>query len=164
MDLELRNKRVVVTGASSGIGRTIALKLIEEGARVLAVGRRIDALESLRKAAAPIGANPEALVILAADLTDATAPTRIIGRAEEALGGIDGLVNGAGILSFGSLEKTTLESWDAQLKVNVTAVFLLMQAASAALRASKGAVVNISSVAGTRPVANMVAYTVSKAA
>ncbi len=159
MDLDLRSKVVVVTGASSGIGEATAKKLAAEGARVVGVGRVREKLDALVSA---IGRDHAIAVAL--DLCDRAAPDAVVGEARRAFGRIDGLVNAAGILSSGGIDSTTDESWDAIVDINVTAVFRMTRAATPDLVAMRGAIVNVSSVTGPRAFPNLVGYCVTKAA
>jgi NAD(P)-dependent dehydrogenase (short-subunit alcohol dehydrogenase family) len=150
-----------VTGASSGIGRASARRLAADGFAVLAVGREEAALGDVCREIVEAGGRAEAQV---ADVTAAGAPETIVARAQAAFGGIDALVNAAGIIASGSVAETSDEGWDVMLDVNARAPFRLLRAAIPALIARKGAVVNVSSVAGTRAFPGLVAYCVSKAA
>ena len=102
-------------------------------------------------------------VSCAADVTAADAPQQIIAAALDAFGGIDVLVNAAGVIATGALEATTDEVWDAMMAVNLRAPFRLMRAAAPHLAARKGAIVNVSSVNGLRSFPGVLAYCVSKA-
>jgi NAD(P)-dependent dehydrogenase (short-subunit alcohol dehydrogenase family) len=99
-----------------------------------------------------------------ADVTASGTPARIVGAAIEAYGGIDVLVNAAGVIAGGTLESTTDETWDSMMAVNVRAPFRLMREAAPHLATRKGSIVNVSSVNGLRAFAGVLAYNVSKAA
>ncbi len=148
---------VVVTGATSGIGRETVRRLHAQGVRVAAVGRNAARL-------AELAAELPGLVTIEADVCARDAPERIVATAVAAFGGLSGLVNAAGILESGNHETTTAADWDRTMDLNVRAVFLLTQAALPHLKATKGAVVNVSSVSGLRPFPGVLAYCVSKAA
>lgn len=154
-------QRVIVTGASSGIGRAAALRFGLAGASVLAVGRNQEALSQVAEAVERQGGRAAALV---ADVTAADAPDRIVGACVEAFGGLTTLVNAAGILGLGPLETTSDADWDLLLDVNARAPFRLMRAATPALSESRGSIVNVSSVTGLRAFPGVLAYCVSKAA
>ena len=152
---------VIVTGASSGIGRATAVRFAREGAAVLAVGRERLALEDV---AAEIERGGGRCQPLEADVTSADGPSRIVAAAERAFGGLSALVNAAGIIGSGTVESTGDEAWDQMMDINVRAPFRLMRAAIPLLAASGGAVVNVSSVTGVRAFPGVLAYCVSKAA
>jgi len=155
------NKVAVVTGASSGIGRATALALGREGAAVLAVARAEAALDEV---VAGVVAGGGTAARLAADVTAADAPAAIVRAAVDGFGGVDVLVNAAGIIASGTIDTTTDDQWDAMLDINVRAPFRLMRAAVPYLAARRGAVVNVSSVTGLRSFPGVLSYCVSKAA
>lgn len=159
MNLELRDKIVIVTGATSGIGEATAKRLVAEGARVVATGRAREALDAL---VAELG--EERVAIVPCDLAERASPSLIVAEAKRAFGRIDGLVNAAGILTSGAIDNTSDEAWDEIMEINVSALFRMTRAAVPELVASKGAIVNISSVTGLRAFPNLVGYCVSKAA
>lgn len=154
-------QQVIVTGASSGIGRAAALRFARAGAAVLAVGRDEAALGEV---VAAVNLDGGAASALRADVTDPSAPERIVAAALERLGGLTTLVNAAGIIGNGTIESTTDGEWDTMMDINARAPFRLMRAAMPALIASRGSVVNVSSVTGLRAFPGVLAYCVSKAA
>src|ERR687884_2200973 len=144
MDLELRDKVCVVTGASSGIGLETARRLAAEGAHVLMVARDAERLES---AAGEIGAD-----YVAADVTDAEADERIVATCAEQMGGIDVLVNNAGTSFAKALDELTDEDWNGQWALHVMAPMRLMRAAAPRMAArGGGAALNVCSRAGQPP-------------
>jgi NAD(P)-dependent dehydrogenase (short-subunit alcohol dehydrogenase family) len=155
------DKVAIVTGASSGIGRATALSFAAAGASVVAVGRDRAALETVLAEAGHGGGHSIAVV---ADVTSATAPDDIVRDAIARFGGLDILVNAAGILGTGMTDGTSDEQWDRMMAVNVRAPFRLMRAAFPFLKERRGAVVNVSSVNGRRVFPNLAAYNTSKAA
>ena len=166
--MSLTGKRALVTGGSSGIGRASAIALARKGARVAVAARRGDALEeTLARIAAAAGGSavgsPAARAI-ASDLSEDRERERCVAEAAAFLGGIDIMVNAAGILEGGTIESTTLADWDRTMEINVRSLFHLTQIALPHLAASKGCIVNISSVAGLRSYPGLLAYCVSKAA
>src|SRR5207244_1411143 len=98
------------------------------------------------------------------DMGDADAPARVVGEAVDAFGGLDGLVSNAGINRPAPLVRYTVDDWDRVFAVNTRATWLLAQAAYAALKASRGAIVAVGSMSGSHPHANLGAYGPSKAA
>ena len=151
----------IVTGASSGIGRATCLRLAAEGMAVLAVGRNAEALLAVCDLVVADGGEAEALV---ADVTAADAPREIVEHATARWGGVDALVNGAGIIASGTVADTADDAFDAMMDINLRASFRLIREATPSLMARKGSVVNVSSVAGTRSFPGVLAYCVSKAA
>jgi NAD(P)-dependent dehydrogenase (short-subunit alcohol dehydrogenase family) len=155
----LRDQVAIVTGASSGIGRSTAELFAAEGARIVLVGRDGDAL---REVASSIGTPTTTLAIH--DLTSKVAAEEVVAATIDAYGRLDVVVNAAGIIKSGTIETTSDEDWSAMMATNVDAIFRLMRAAVAHLRASRGRIVNISSVNGQRAFPGVLAYNVSKAA
>ena len=151
----------IVTGASSGIGRASARRLAGAGYTVLAVGRDAAALEDVCREIAQAGGTARGFT---ADVTAADAPRAIVARALTDFGRIDAVVNAAGIISSGAVHETSDEGWDMMLDVNVRAPFRMIREAAPALIEQRGAVVNVSSVAGPRAFPGVAAYCVSKAA
>ncbi len=156
---EFENKVALVTGATSGIGRACAVAFAHAGAKISITGRREEGLKETAMKAAT--SDVEAIV---ADVTEEEDRKEIVHRTTTRFGGIDVLVNCAGIIGTGTVETTTLEQWDEMFDVNLRSVFRLTQLALSSLIARKGNIVNISSVAGIRSFPNVLAYCVSKAA
>jgi NAD(P)-dependent dehydrogenase (short-subunit alcohol dehydrogenase family) len=154
-------QQVIVTGASSGIGRATAVRFGREGASVLAVGRDAKALDEVAAAVVKEGGQSATLV---ADVTENQAAATIVRTALDRFGGLTTLVNAAGIIGSGNIETTTDDQWDAMMDINSRAPFRLMRAAVPALIQSKGSVVNVSSVTGLRSFPGVLAYCVSKSA
>jgi NAD(P)-dependent dehydrogenase (short-subunit alcohol dehydrogenase family) len=167
---------VVVTGASSGIGRAAAARFGRDGAAVLAVGRKAKALTEVVQEVERAGGR---CVPFEADVTAAAAADAIVARAISAFGGLTTVVNAAGIIATGSVENTSDAAWDEMLDINLRAPFRLMRAATPHLIAAQRAVttptasvttptptasvVNVSSVTGLRAFPGVLAYCVSKA-
>jgi NAD(P)-dependent dehydrogenase (short-subunit alcohol dehydrogenase family) len=150
-----------VTGASSGIGRAIALGLAARGAPVALTGRRAAPLEAVADEVRAAGG--EALA-LPGDVTDEAAVAAAVRATVEAFGGLAILVNNAGVIGSGPVETTTTAEWDRVVDADLKAPFLVARAAIPHLKARPGAsIVNVSSVAGERPYANLAPYCVAKA-
>lgn len=160
-DRPLAQRNVVVTGAASGIGRELVLAASAAGGRVLAVDRDGHGLDETRRSLAD-GPEVKPLVM---DILEEGAGERIVAGAEEALGGIDVLVNCAGVFpSSPALDLKTAE-WDLVLGLNLRAPFLLSQAVARHMVAAEkgGNIVNVASAAGTVARPGVAHYCTSKA-
>lgn len=159
----LSGRVALVTGASRGIGREIAVTLAREGADVAVVAR---SAEKLAEVAAEIEGLGRRCHIITADVTDEAAPERIVSETTSALGGITILVNNAGGNSFmAPLQTMRLSGWRKTLNLNLDSIVALTQAALPALIASgNGSIVNVASVAGLRGSPLMSHYGAAKAA
>jgi short-subunit dehydrogenase len=153
-DRSLDGASVVVVGASGGLGRQIARQLADCGARLTLAARDRKALESLGFDAP----------VVAADIRDAESGASIVEAALSARGRIDGLVNAAGVVAFGSLADTGDEVIEDLFLTNVLGPLWLMRAAIPALTESRGFIANISAVVAEQPLPGMAAYAASKAA
>jgi len=155
-----QGKVAIVTGASSGIGRASARALSSEGARVVLGGRRRDRLEEVAKALRDAGGEAE---VVTGDVRKEEACQALVDAARARFGGLDLLVNAAGVIGPGGLLQTEPAEWDRVMDSNLRSVYLMTRAAAPALSERKGAIVNLSSVAGPRPYPGLIAYCVSKA-
>jgi NAD(P)-dependent dehydrogenase (short-subunit alcohol dehydrogenase family) len=157
--LEVRNRRMIVTGASSGIGLDAARVLHSAGAEVCLVARRD---ELLTETVSELG---ERAWAHACDVSD---PDQVDGLAEAVAsrwGAVDGLVNNAGIAPMATLDQTDPETWDRTFAVNVRGPYLLCRALGDMLKAGESpSVVNVSSSLAQRAIPGMAAYNASKAA
>jgi hypothetical protein len=146
----LTGKTAVVTGASSGIGRAVALRLAEAGAHVFAAGRREEALAGTAQAVVGAGGTVTAV---AADLRDPGAVQGLVDRAMTETGRLDVMVNNAGVSFRGPLADGDPAAWREMLEVNVLALAVGSQAAVRAMRAcgAEGHIVNVSSSASRLP-------------
>jgi len=160
MEKEFTSRTLLVTGATSGIGKATALRFAEAGANVAAVGRNEAALTELQEEIARLGAQ---CLTIQADLAEPEAAEPCVAKVIEHFGGVDVLVNAAGHISNGTIENTSLKAWDAMLNINLRAVFVMMQKALPSLIERRGNVVNVSSVTGLRAFPGVLAYCVSKA-
>lgn len=147
----LAGRRILVTGAASGIGRAVVELFLQAGAQVAALDRH----------------SPDALpgaLALQADVTDADAVQAQVELAARSFGGLDGLVNAAGIANTDLAEEVSLADWRRVLEVNLTGTFVVCRACLAHLRASgTGTIVNLSSGQGLQPFVRRSAYAASKA-
>lgn len=156
MDKNFTGKSAIVTGATSGIGRAVALRFSQGGANVVAIGRNQKALDQLKD-------EIDNVLVIKADVTNPEEMQGAVAHTIDTLGHLNVLVNAAGHISSGTIETTSLAAWDAMMNVNLRAAFNLMQIASPHLIESRGNVVNISSVTGLRSFPGVLAYCVSKA-
>ncbi|MBM7050127.1 MULTISPECIES: SDR family NAD(P)-dependent oxidoreductase [Rhizobium] len=156
---KLAGRHALVTGAGSGIGAAIARALAADGARVTLAGRRKEPLEAI---AAEIGT--QTFVLDGFDVTSTEAIAHGLAKAREKFGPIDILVNNAGEAPSAPFEKTSLETWNHVLSVDLTGVFLVTQAALPDLKAhGAGArIINIASTAGLKGYGYVSAYVAAK--
>lgn len=151
------DKVALVTGGARGIGAAVATRLHGEGARVVIA----DVLDEEGKDVAQRLGSGALYVHL--DVTNPQDWERAVRAAVDTFGGLNTLVNNAGIVNFASIEDYTLEQWNAVIAVNLTGVFNGIKAAIPALKEGKGAsIVNISSIAGLRGYEQIPGYTASK--
>lgn len=155
--MELEGKIVLVTGASSGIGKAVALRFAKEGASVAAVARRKDRLNDLVQDA------DGRIHPIAADLSKESDTRACADEVLKKLGGVDILIHAAGIIGTGTIENTTLEQWDTMMNINLRSIFHLTQCCLPSLMERRGNIVSLSSVAGLRSFPGVLAYSVSKA-
>ncbi|CAL8095463.1 unnamed protein product [Orchesella dallaii] len=165
LETELAGKTVLVTGASSGIGKYAAIEFAKNGSQLAVVGRRKEALEETVKACIQEGKLAEKDILpIVASLDDADECKRVVKETIAKFGKLDVLVNSAGILIGGSIETLSLEDYDKQMNINTRSVFVITQAAVPHLKETKGSIVNVSSITGLRSFPNVLSYCVSKAA
>jgi NAD(P)-dependent dehydrogenase (short-subunit alcohol dehydrogenase family) len=154
-------KAVLVTGGSSGIGRACALALASEGASVALAGRRRARLDEAAAKVREAGGQPLALE---GDVRDEAACAAWARACEQSFGGLDGLVNAAGVIGNGAIDVTAPAEWDRVMDSNARSIYLMTRATAELLKRRKGSIVNLSSVASHRPYPGLAAYCVSKAA
>ncbi|RMF67937.1 MAG: glucose 1-dehydrogenase, partial [Calditrichaeota bacterium] len=150
----------LITGASSGIGRATALLFAREGANVALLSRSEPGLREVAGAIEKAGGRA---LVLPADVTDKDACANAVAQAVETFSHLDVLVNAAGVIGTGTIETTSAAAWQEMHRVNLDAVFGMMQLCLPHLEQAKGNIVNVSSVAGTRAFPGILAYCVSKA-
>lgn len=156
--MRLKGKVIIVTGATTGIGRAIAERAVAEGARVLVHG--IDRADG-EAVVAKLGA---AAKLHLDDLVDPKSPARIAQAALQAFGRIDAVVNNAAIVPRTTIHNATVESFERTMAINVRAPILLIQAAFPQLKANEGCVLNIGSINALSGEATFLDYSVSKGA
>ena len=157
---DLTGRVAIVTGASRGIGRAIAERFAAQGAIVIAAARGENAKDAVDAITAK-GGKAEAVGV---DVTDASALERLPGTVVEKHGRLDILVSNAGITRDQLLMRMTREDWDAVLTTNLTAAFVLVQAAiRPMLRQRSGRIISVSSVVGQMGNAGQANYAASKA-
>lgn len=158
MQIDFKDKRVLVTGGTRGIGRGAVEAFLASGASVAVNGRTA---ESTAKAIADLGVG-ERLIAAPGNVATASGCNAIIEAAIKGLGGLDVLVNSAGVAKLGAVEDFDEVDWDQTLDVNLKGTFFCIRAALAALRDSKGNIVNLASDAGLIGAPELVVYCASK--
>jgi len=162
---ELNGKVTLITGASSGIGAAIATLFARLGAKLAISGRNEANLqrtwdECVR--AAPAEADQPLLLI--ADMCSEADVARLVDTTIQRFGHLDILVNSAGVIEFGTIETTSLEQYDRVMNVTVRSAYQLTMLCVPHLIATRGNIVNVSSVTGTRSFPGVLAYCMAKAA
>lgn len=162
MSFSLIDKRALVTGASRGIGRAIALAYAQAGADVALIARNVELLEEVAEEIRALGRKA---VVCPADALDEAALRSAIETGITGLGGLDILVNNAGGNSF-SIPVATMRmsGWEKTLRLNLDSVVQATQASLPALTESKGSIINVSSVVALRGAPTMAHYGAAKAA
>jgi 3-oxoacyl-[acyl-carrier protein] reductase len=155
---DLKEKNIIVTGASGGIGNSIVKKLNESGANILASGTKIEKLEELKK-------NFEKIKILKFDISESEKIEEFIENATKELGGsLDCIVNNAGITQDNLAIRMSLNEWKKEIDTNLTSTFLMSKfAIKKMLKNKSGKIVNITSVVGHTGNLGQANYTASKA-
>lgn len=158
----LGGNRILVTGAASGIGQATTLRLLDEGASVLGVDIAADGLAKTQ-ARADEAATGDRLITMQMDVADQDSVIDGVRRAVETLGGLDSLINAAGILGAAHTHQTSTQQWNQIIAVNLTGTFLVVREALPALLAnSRSAIVNFSSTSASFAHPYMAAYAASK--
>jgi len=157
--MRLKEKSIIVTGSTTGIGEAMARRFVAEGARVLVHGLERELGEAVVKEVGPARAE-----LHVDDLADPGTPQRIVDAAVSAFGRIDAIVNNAAWIVRSNIETTDAALFDRCMAVNVRAPVLLIRAALSYLRQSQGCVLNIGSINGYCGESNQLAYSISKGA
>lgn len=156
MSSRLDGRRILVTGAASGMGRAIATRFVKEGAGVVLLDRNADGVAA---AATEIDAQG-----FGCDVADRAQVNEVVGQATAALGGLDGIVNAAGILDITPFADLEPESFDRMIAVNLVGPYNIIHAALPWLqKTEKATIVNIASVSGLMPMDGTAGYSASKA-
>lgn len=156
-----RGKTILITGASSGIGRAMARRFGRAGARIVLVGRRADRLEALAR---ELRANGEEASIIVADLIEPASCERVVSEAKQAAGPVDVLINSAGVGEYGRFREQDLEAVDRMMQLNMTAlVRLTHMVLREMVERRSGHIVNIASTAAFQPTPYMSVYGATKA-
>jgi 3-oxoacyl-[acyl-carrier protein] reductase len=159
--VDLTGRTAIVTGASRGIGRAIAMRLATSGAKVACVARTVEKLQETAAAISAAGGQAE---VHPCDVTDSAAVSKLVEELAEKWGGIDILVNNAGITKDTLIPRMSDEDWDTVLATNLRSVFLFTRAASLVMmRKRSGRIINISSVSGLIGNPGQANYSASKA-
>ena len=155
---DLKNKNIIVTGASGGIGNSIVKKLYESGAKILASGTRIEKLEELKK-------NYNDIKILQFDISQSDKIEEFIDNSTNELGGsLYCVINNAGITKDNLAIRMTIDEWKKVIDINLTSTFLISKfAIKKMLKNKSGKIVNITSVVGHTGNVGQANYTASKA-
>ena len=163
--MDLTGKVAIVTGGSRGIGFGIARALLQEGATVVISGTNQDALRSATKELQANARDGASVDGERADVRQYDEVERLVSGVTERHGGLDILINNAGVGLFRPVAETSLEDWHAVIDTNLTGVFYCCRAAIPHLRARGGGwIINISSLASKNPFVNGAAYCASKSA
>jgi NAD(P)-dependent dehydrogenase (short-subunit alcohol dehydrogenase family) len=151
----LAGRRIFVTGAASGMGKAIAERFAAEGAKLALVDQTAEALGAV--------AEPLKALAIGLDVSSETQVAEAVERSAKTLGGLDGVVNAAGIYKAIPFEDLTFDAWRRFIDVNLAGPYLICRAALPHLRAAGGgAIVNISSIGAMQPAPGQAAYAASK--
>ena len=158
------NKVAIITGAGSGVGRSVAIAFLKDGYRTVLAGRRADALE---ETIALSGVDKSRALAVSTDVTDKASVENLFAKTKEAFGRVDVLFNNAGVNAPGGvlLEDLSLADWQKVVDTNLTGPFLCTQAAFNAMKTQEprgGRIINNGSISAQVPRPNSAAYTATK--
>ena len=158
--MELRGKRIIITGASKGIGKACALMLAAKGCRLVLTARTQPLLEEVAAEVRRLGGEALALTL---DMSAEADIREMISATVREYGGIDVLINNAGVGIFKSIAETSTEDWDTMFNLNMRGLFIATREALPHLRrAGESFVVNVASLAGKNPIPGGAAYAATK--
>jgi NADP-dependent 3-hydroxy acid dehydrogenase YdfG len=160
MTQAIKDKVVVITGASSGLGEAAARRLARDGAKLVLGARRLERLQALaEELSLPNGA------VVQTDVTQHEQVERLVGRAIESHGRIDVIINDAGLMPLSPLERRKIEDWDRMIDVNIKGVLYGIAAVLPHMKVQKsGHIINVSSVAGHKVRPGIAVYSATKSA
>jgi NAD(P)-dependent dehydrogenase (short-subunit alcohol dehydrogenase family) len=159
MENTFKDKIVMITGATSGIGYSTAVAFSKENAKLVFTGRNTEKLEKMKTEFDKIGIE---YLFLSGDITDEGFRIKLVKETKQKFGGLDILVNAAGVIASGTIENTTLDDFDKMMDINLRSVFRLIQITLPMIKERRGNIINISSVTGTRAFPGILSYCVSK--
>ena len=159
---DLKDKVVLVTGASRGLGKAMALALAKAGCNVVLNARAADSLKQTSEEIQRLGRKT---VLVAADVSDEAQVNAMVEKAQKAFGRIDILVNNAGVWEGSYLVRLNKEDWDKVVQVNLTGAYLVAKAVGKVmLKQRSGKIINMASILGFKPSPQSIAYAATKAA
>lgn len=160
----IKDKIVLITGASGSIGGAVAEEFARQGARLALTGRSQEKLDATRARCVAAGATADQVFTVTGDVTKPDEVQAVVEQTVANMGGLDMLINTAGIIKYGLFITTKMEDYDQIFKTNFRGVFLMCKHAVPHLVKSKGCIVNLSSYAGIRPAYAYFAYALAEAA
>jgi meso-butanediol dehydrogenase/(S,S)-butanediol dehydrogenase/diacetyl reductase len=161
INFNFNQKKVLITGATSGMGEASAQAFVEAGANVIISGRNQERASNIM---ARLGDAPGSIDFIEADISGSTACKQLVEQAVTNLGGLDIVVNSAGVIYHATAEETTDEQWQQTMNVNVNGMFYICRAAIPHLKGEGGVIVNIASDAALSGSYHLTAYCASKGA
>ncbi|XP_070192684.1 uncharacterized oxidoreductase TM_0325-like isoform X2 [Littorina saxatilis] len=160
----LRNKVAIITGASAGLGEGTAVVFAQHGCYLTLTGRDEDRLKAAVQRCVTAGCPKDKIATVIGDLRNKAVQQEVLDKTLKTFGRVDILVNNAGLVYSADTASTTEQQYDETMDVNVKAVFFLSKLIAPELIKTKGSIVNVSSLVGSRPMADIGVYCMSKAA